>query len=210
MEQPVDTAASDVQLSRWLAEVAAGGSERQAAARQLHRVFQPRFLASMRHLGIPLDLAQDALQEAWLAVFRKAGDIRPGTRPSAFLWGFAGHARDDAMRKWMRRKGREVSDSQEAVTEEVEQSLAVLGTSSPETCHQLSDLRRCVERAFASFKRLHAVEAWLLYARHVEGWDLPQIAACRQSSEHAAAEFLSQARAKFRPLVRGCLDLRFG
>lgn len=155
-------------------------------------------------------MANDALQETWLAIFRKAGEIRPGTSPSAFLWGFAALAREDVMRKWMRRRGREVSDSQEIDIDEIDQSLELLSGPTPERSHQLADLRHCVARAFAAFKKLHANEAWLLYARHVEGWDLPQIAECRQSSEHAAVEFLSKARAKFRPLVRVCLELRFG
>lgn len=210
MDQRLNTASTDAQHDRWLAEVAAGGAERDPAAKQLHRAFQPKFLAAMRHHGIPPDMANDALQEAWLAIFRKAGEIRPGTSAAAFLWGFASLAREDAMRKWMRRRGREVSDSQDVDTGEVEQSLALLGGPTPETSRQLADLRQCVARAFAAFKQLHATEAWLLYARHVEGWDLPQIAECRQSSEHAAAEFLSKARIKFRPLVRTCLELRFG
>lgn len=188
--------------------MAAGGADGDAAAKQLHRAFQPKFLAAMRHHGIPIDIANDALQEAWLAIFRKAREIRPGTSPSAFLWGFASLARADALRRWLRRRDREVSSSQDGDDDEVEQSLASLACATPETSRQLADLRQCVARAFAAFKQLHAVDAWLLYARHVEGWELRQIAECRQSSEHAAAEFLSKARAKFRPLVRPCLALQ--
>jgi DNA-directed RNA polymerase specialized sigma24 family protein len=193
--------------TRWLAQVAAGGPAGDAAMRELFRVYQRRFQKSLRWRGLSEESALDATQQVWLDVTKKAGAFRPGATPSCWLWGFVDIALADALRK-RSRWGRTVSANDEAFADDVETSMADLTAPSPETLRALDAVRRCVRDAFAAFKRRHVDEAWLLYLREVEDWTLEQVAEFRRSTKHAAEEFLSKARRKFRPLVQPCLALR--
>jgi DNA-directed RNA polymerase specialized sigma24 family protein len=88
--------------TRLLAQVAAGGSARDVAMRALFDAYQTKFLKGLKWSGLPLEIAQEVMQEVWIAVMKKAADFRPGTAPSSWLWGFVENARHDALRKWLR------------------------------------------------------------------------------------------------------------
>ena len=189
----------------WLAQVAAGGSRRTAAWQKLYLRYHAAFIGKLQRF-VPRETANDLAQQVWIDVLAKAGDFRidAGT-PYSWLWGFV----RTSLTNWLGapdRKGRSVSADDESHAAEIAATLEAFTVPGPEAGHVLSAMHRCVRDAFDRFKRRHPQEAWLLYWRHVEDWSLDDIARFRASTVHAAAEFLSQVRRKFSPLIRPCLD----
>lgn len=190
----------------WLASIAAGGAPANAAMKALHQRYQAEFRAYLRRRGFRDADIDDITQRAWLDLARKAGSFARTGVPEAWLWGFLKHEMHDALRQDARLAARFMP-----ANDEVHDPLAtVAAPDTPEKAKSLRDLRDCVERAFSTFKRQHTHEAWWMYLRHVEDWDLDQVARHRGGSRHAAEVFLSRARRLFRDHVAPCLPLRAG
>lgn len=190
----------------WLAQVAAGGPRRMPALQQLYLRYHSAFIGRFQRF-VPLETAKDLAQQVWIDVLAKAGQFRTeaGT-PYTWLWSFV----RTALKHWLGapdRKGRSVSADDEAHAAEIAATQEAFTVPGPEAGHALSAMHRCVREKFDAFKRRYPQDAWLLYWRHVEEWSLEDIARFRESTVHAAAEFLSQVRRRFSPLVRPCLDL---
>lgn len=193
---------------RWLAQVAAGGTERSAAMEALFKAYQRRFKSRLGRFGVPHDQIQDATQEIWTAVLTKAHEFKPDQTPSAWLHGFV---EIELLRFWSRRRKaneRWQSDDDEAVAEQIEQAMVALSPPTPEDDLVFAAFRRCVQERFGWFKREHPEGAWLLYLRHVEDYTLEQLAQCHRSSVAATSQFLYEARHRFRPLLQKCKGLR--
>lgn len=197
-------AARHAQERGWLACIAVGGPPANAAMKALHQRYQADFRAYLRHRGFRDADIDDVTQRAWLDIARKAGRFDRTGVPEGWLWGFLKNAMLDALRQNARLAARFTPANDDAH----DPREAVAAPDTPEKAKALRDLRDCVERAFSAFKRQHAHEAWWMYLRHVEDWDLDQVAHHRGGSRHAAVEFLSRARRLFRQHVAPCLPLR--
>jgi RNA polymerase sigma factor (sigma-70 family) len=191
-----------------LARIARGAPEANSAMRTLFNRYQPRFRSHLRSRGFRDGDIDDATQRVWSDVARKAGKFSADGVPGAWLWGFFDIAKKDVIRANAQRGDRFVSANDDRQTSPSEQPSTESNAPSPEAQRSARDFNDCVQRAFAAFKRQHSNEAWWVYLRHVEEWDLDQIAEYRGSSSHAAAQFLSQARKGFRELLAPCRDLK--
>lgn len=188
----------------WLASIAVGGPPADVAMKALHERYQADFRAYLRRRGFREADIDDVTQRVWLDVARKAGRFARNGVPEAWLWSFLKNEMHDALRKDARLAARFTPANDETH----HASETAVASSTPEKAKALRDLRDCVERAFSAFKRQHAHEAWWMYLRHVEDWDLDQVARHRGGSRHAAEVFLSRARRLFRDHVAPCLPLR--
>jgi RNA polymerase sigma factor (sigma-70 family) len=189
----------------WLASVASGGAPANAAMKALFQRYQSRFRAHLRARGFADADMEDVTQRVWMAVAGKAHAFKQTGVPEAWLWGFLKNEKQEALR----RSGKEASRFSSANDDELIAPISGGALpNSPEATRAARDLRGCVDLAFADFKRRHGQVAWWMYLRHVEDWDLDQLARHRGCSRHAIEEFLSQARKLFRAYVRRCLELR--
>lgn len=193
------------QERRWLASIAVGGPAADAAMKALHLRYQRRFRTYLRYRGFREADIDDVTQRAWLDVTRKAGTFARSGVVEAWLWGFLKNAMHDELRRNARAAERFTSANDE---DEVGAADPAPTRSAQEKARALRDLRDCVERAFSAFKREHAHEAWWMYLRDVEDWNLDQVAHHRGGTLRAAAVFLSRARRLFRKHVAPCLELR--
>lgn len=193
-----------------LALVARGGPTANSAMRTLFVRYQGRFKSHLRSRGFRDADIDDVTQRVWGDVARKAGKFSADGVPGAWLWGFLDIAKKDVLRTNAQRGDRFVSGNDDRQTSPSEQPSMEANAPSPEAQRKERDFKDCVQRAFAAFKRQHSNEAWWVYLRHVEDWDLDQIARYRGSSPHAAAQFLSKARKEFRELLAPCIELKTG
>ena len=195
----------------WLNLIAQRQSSAAAGLQRLIERYRRLFRSELRRSGLRNEDIEDAMQNIWIDVMRRAPNFDPAEGPpGAWLSGFVTteiRRRRRANHQW---DSRIVStdDTQHAAA--VEKVMSAASERTPESIGALNDLKDCVQRVFAAFKLRHNDEAWWLYRRHVEEWDLEQVAKYRGSSPHAASQFLSQARKKFRELVAPCLELRHG
>jgi DNA-directed RNA polymerase specialized sigma24 family protein len=200
---------SRVQERGWLAAIAAGGPAGHAAMKALHLRYQRDFRAFLRHRGFGDADIDDITQRVWLDVARKAPTFVDTGVPEAWLWGFLKNEMHDELRRNARAASRFSPANDDATRTGAGDTITMASPGpTPEKAMSLRDLRDCVERAFVAFKRQQPHEAWWMYLRHVEDWDLDQVAHHRGGTKRAAAEFLSRARKLFRDHVAPCLELR--
>jgi len=211
-----------------LALAAQGGRAANAAMRTLFTRYQRRFKAHLRERGFGAADIDDTTQRVWADVWRKVGEFTAEGVPSHWLWGFFRNAKNDLLRKTAQRGERFISGDADAHTgahtdaktdanidfardcqTTAENSPAAPPTHpSPQAHREARDFRDCVQQAFAAFKRQQPDAAHWVYLRHVEEWDLAQIAEYRGCTPHAAAQMLSKARTAFGRLIAPCRDLQ--
>jgi RNA polymerase sigma-70 factor (ECF subfamily) len=106
------------ELTNALAGVAAGD---RAAFRRLYAEAAPKLLASARRISRNTAAAEDALQEAFVRVWRHAGDFDPAiASPMAWMTTIVRHAAIDIARKGAER----ISASSDAMDAELVERLA--------------------------------------------------------------------------------------
>lgn len=202
MEPQPQPPKQDQQEALWLQQVARGGSAANAALHSLQLAYnRSRFIPMLWKRGFSKHEREDILQEIWLAVFRSAGTFRPGATPSPWLCRIATNKADDALRQHYRKDMKNVSlDEESAATETAGEAHLSVQPVSRMTGDE------CVRSALDRFAEKHPEEGLLLFFFHLEGWSLEQVGEYRDSTAHAACEYLRQVRLKFSPFVEHCLD----
>lgn len=195
----------DVQEAQWMAQMAGGGRDADAALTCMYAVYGRLFVKRLTYLGLGVEDAQDAAQGLWMEVARAARRYESGTPVRLFLRGFLENARK---RHFQNLKALPPLDSaaDEVVAAHMELALQAMALSAADDVEYF-DFFRCVRRAFAQFEREHPALAGLLLLKHVEEWTLEEISReVGGTAEQVKAEVFS-ARNKFRPRVAGCLSL---
>ena len=133
----------------------AAGGDRQAF-RDLYKATAPKLLASIRRILRSTTTAEDAVQEAFVRIWRHAGDFDPRiASPMAWMTTIARHAAIDMVRKGAER----ISASSDAIDADVVERLAAPeSTGDPLASGRLAaclgkldeDRRRMVVLAYCS------------------------------------------------------------
>lgn len=199
-------AARAAEERNWIADVARGGEQGNGAMHKLFLRYRGPFRAKLRWRGLGEADIDDVMQKVWIDVAKKAATFSPEGLPRAWLWGFVKNKVKDYFRAQDRRGARFISANDEGAASSVANALS--SDPSPEAARARSDFNDCVQQAFAAFKQHHGDEAWWVYRRHVEDWDLNEIAKQQGKSPHAVSQALSMLRKALREFIAPCLELR--
>lgn len=139
------------------------------------------------------DLAQDSFVNAW----RGLAQFRGGSKLSTWLWTVARNAhlaqiRTQRPTDFMALDAEGEPIDPDSLTESSSEALTVQ--------------QDCVRRGFAAFHLEHPERAQVVYLAVVEGWTREELAEFLGRTPHAATEYLSQCRAKFKPYIECCHD----
>ncbi|MDA7980380.1 MAG: sigma-70 family RNA polymerase sigma factor [Pirellulales bacterium] len=172
--------------------LAAQAGDRQAFG-ELARRFQPRLMNYLRHRILHQSMAEDAIQETFLAAFQAINRFDARWQISTWLFTIARRKAG----KLIQRTARSESDASDL--------------------HQISDVARTAER-IAGDKEAHS-QIWLtarnvlsheqftaLWVYYVEGLDAKQTALVLGKSYASARAILARARHTIRPHLRGWQD----
>ena len=137
--------------------------------------------------AVSVELAQDV----FISALRGLADFRGQSKLSTWMWTIARHVLLAHLRS---PKPLDVADHDDALIDGLTDSAA----------DPLREEYLCVRHGFALFSREHPERAQVLYLAIVEGWTREELAEHLGRSTHAATEYLSQCKAKFRPYVEKC------
>ncbi len=193
----------------WLCLIAQGPPAANAAMKELVRRYVGDFRKRLRKWGFAGAEVDDAMQRVWIDVVAKAALYDPSKSPPK-VW-LNGFVNNELLRTWEIETATRklfVSDGDERQAAAISRAESQLVVESPESGKAARELAECVQRAFGVFKRQRSNDAFWLYLRELEEWDIATIAMYRQSSEGATRQFLSNARRLLRPHLAPCLELR--
>jgi RNA polymerase sigma-70 factor (ECF subfamily) len=167
-----------------------------ARERELEALYHSHFgkiAGYFQRCGQSPAVAHELAQDTFVSALRALADFRGQSKLSTWLWSIArnvllGHLR---------------SPRPLDVAEHDDELLAAL-TDSP--TDRLRDECLCVRHGFALFSREHPERAQVIYLAIVEGWTREELAEFLGRSTHAATEYLSQCKAKFRPYIENCRE----
>jgi RNA polymerase sigma-70 factor, ECF subfamily len=173
--------------------VAATSAARERELELLYRTHYSRVVGYFLRCGQPQSVAVELAQDTFVSALRGLADFRGQSKLSTWLWTIArnvllGHVRTP--------RPLDVADHDDALIDGLTDSLAP----------HLKDDCLCVRQGFALFSRDHPERAQVLYLAIVEGWTREELAEHLGRSTHAATEYLSQCKAKFRPYVEKCRE----
>lgn len=138
--------------------------------------------------------AEDLTQEVFARALRALGQFRGGSKMSTWLWTIAQNLLLEHRRK------RTVD-----VAEHDGEPIDVDSLSNPPDPH-LMDRNDCVRRGFRAFSIDHPERAKVIFLALVEEFSRDELADLLGRSSHAATEYLSQCKAKFKAYIRHCHD----
>jgi RNA polymerase sigma-70 factor (ECF subfamily) len=173
--------------------VAASPISRERELEALYRTHYTRVVGYFLRCGQSQGVAVELAQDTFVSALRGLADFRGQSKLSTWLWTIArnvllGHVRTP--------RPLDVADHDDELIDGL--------TDSP--APHLKDDCLCVRRGFALFSRDHPERAQVLYLAIVEGWTREELAEHLGRSTHAATEYLSQCKAKFRPYVENCRE----
>ena len=174
--------------------LALSGSGRAAAVESLYRRYAPRFTAYLRRRGLSAADAEDAVQEAFIRLIRRAEGFAPQGRGSAWIWTVARSAWLDLARKPARDLVADATDGE------------AHGAASPDKAANLS-FEDCVEGQLSRFSLAYPEGGQAISWAAVDGLPTAEIATLLGRSAGAAREFLSQTRKRLREYLDPCLGM---
>jgi len=172
-----------------------------AALRQeleaLYRSHFGKVLGYFIRCGMGEALAREQAQEVFLNAWRALDKFRGQSKLSTWLWTIAQHQ--------LLNRRRQNHPTELAALQPDGEPL------DPDSLSESSDpalilQRDCVRRGFMAFHRDHPERAQVIYLAIVEGWTREELGEYLGRTPHAATEYLSQCRAKFRPYIECCDD----
>jgi RNA polymerase sigma-70 factor (ECF subfamily) len=137
--------------------------------------------------------AAELAQDVFIAALRGLVEFRGQSKLSTWMWTIA---RNVLLAHLRSPKPLDVADHEDALIDGLTDSVA----------DHLKEEHLCVRHGFAIFSREHPERAQVLYLAIVEGWTREELADFLGRSAHAATEYLSQCKAKFRPYIENCRD----
>ena len=167
----------------------------QAELESLYKSHFGKLLGYFMRCGCTEAAARDLVQDSFVNAWRGLAQFRGGAKLSTWLWTVARNAHLAQIRT------QRPTDymALDAVGEPIDpDSLSDSGSGA------LTPQQDCVRRGFAAFHRDHPERAQIVYLAVVEGWTREELADFLGRTPHAATEYLSQCRARFRPYIEGC------
>lgn len=161
----------------------------------LYRSHFGKVVGYFQGCGLSAAVAQDLAQDVFMQVWRAAGGFRGEAKVSTWMWQIARNLFVDHLRTKPDRMTPALADDGEPIDPDM------LPSSFDERVEAQHD---CIRRGFAAFHRDHPERAQVLYLAVIEGWRREELAEFLGRSVHAATEYLSQCRQKFRPYVEYC------
>lgn len=150
--------------------------------------------AYYRRSGVHDAAAEDLTQEAFARALRALAQFRGGSKMSTWLWTIA----QNLLLEHRRKATPEIAEHDGEPIDVDSLSLA------PE--RHLIDRDDCVRRGFRAFGLAHPERAETIFLAVVEEYTRGELAAFLGRSTHAATEYLSQCKAKFKAFIRHCHD----
>jgi RNA polymerase sigma-70 factor, ECF subfamily len=150
--------------------------------------------AYFRRSGVGDAQAEDLTQETFARALRALGAFRGDAKLSTWLWTIA----QNLLLEHRRRPSllRAEHDGE---------PVDVDSLSAPADPHHM-DRDDCVRRGFEAFSRDHPERAQVIFLALVEEFTRDELAAFLGRSTHAATEYLSQCKAKFKAYIGHCHD----
>lgn len=177
------------------APAAAGSADDpRAELEALFRTHAVKLKAYYRRSGVGDAAAEDLTQEAFARALRALGQFRGGAKLSTWLWTIAQNLLLEHRRK----------PSFEQAQHDGE-PVDVDSLTLPVDPH-LMDRNDCVRRGFRAFSQDHPERAQVIFLAMVEELTREELAAFLGRSTHAATEYLSQCKAKFKAYIAHCHD----
>ena len=158
----------------------------------LYRSHGSRVVGYFQRQGQSEQAALDLTQETFINAWRGLSQFNGRSKLSTWLWAIAKNALLADVR------GRK-PDQVEANHSAIDPDSLSYGDS-----RHLNPLCDCVRRGFAAFSVDHPERAEVVYLAVVEGWTREELASHLGRSLHAATEYLSQCKARFRPYIEDC------
>lgn len=188
---------SETPDSELIVQLAAPESRREAA-RGLHRRYAGRFQAYLQRRGLDHASAEDAVQEAFIRLIRRAETFAPGPQGEAsaraWIWAVARSV-------WLDLQKRPALD-----TVSLEEGGAAEQGSAPDVA-QLSDYQDCVHGQLARFAQDSPEASQAILWAAVDGLPSGEIGLLLGRSAGATREFLSQTRKRLREYLQPCFGL---
>lgn len=148
--------------------------------------------AYYRRSGLGDAGAEDLTQEVFTRALRAMAQFRGGSKMSTWLWAIA----QNLLLEHRRKRSIEI-----AVHDGEPVDVDTL------TVHHdphLIDRNDCVRRGFEAFSNDHPERAQVIFLAMIEEFTREELAEFLGRSTHAATEYLSQCKAKFRAYIRHC------
>lgn len=174
--------------------VALQGAQRSPAVDLLYRRYAGRFAAYLRRRGMAPADVEDAVQEAFIRLIRRAASFHPQGQGAAWIWTVARSAWLDLLRKPQLDMVSDLS----ALPEDT--------AIAPERA-DASQFQDCVDGQFSRFASAYPESAQAISWAAVDGLAATQIAELLGRTPGAAREFLSQTRKRLREYLEPCLGL---
>jgi RNA polymerase sigma factor (sigma-70 family) len=218
-------AAQRAEQSHWMARIAARGEDGVRAMAQLFAAYERRTVRRLQwRFRLDEREAEDVWQEAAMDAWENAWRFRPGDDLAPWLMVLAKNRALKLLdRAWRRHRNDlgehdgasvEGDDAGTAASEDDSPPVSVAAPSGTAATgfagnesRRNMDADRCTDLGLEKFELQHPIEARWLFARDLEGRDVPSLAAEMGCSETAARQRLRLMRQKLKPFLEHCRQL---
>ena len=171
---------------------ASGPDAYRAELEALFGTHAAKLKAYYRRSGVSDAGAEDLMQEAFARALRALGQFRGGAKLSTWLWTIA----QNLLLEHRRKRSPEIAEHD---GEPVDVDTL--------TVHQdphLMECNDCIRRGFEAFSKDHPERAQAIFLALVEELTREELAEFLGRSTHAATEYLSQCKARFKAYIQHC------
>ena len=145
-----------------------------------------------RAAGIHDALARELAQDTFMLAFRGLPKFKRDAKMSTWLWAIATNVLATQRRS---AKPHDLASAEEPLDPDV---------LTAERDGRLTDCQDCVRRGLAAFSADHPDRAQAVYLAVVLEYSTQELAEELGRTPHAAAEYLSQCKARLRPYIKNC------
>ncbi len=169
---------------------AQGDLQRELAA--LYRTRGHKLVGYFKYKGQSEEVARDLTQETFINALNGLRSFHGNSTLATWLWAIA----KNVLLAHVRSRKPDQADADAAAFDPDSLSNGLSAHLNP--------LCDCVRRGFAAFSIAHPERAEVVYLAVIEGWTREELAHHLGRTLHAATEYLSQCKARFRPYIETC------
>ena len=166
--------------------------KRRCELETLYNTHCGKVAGHFRAAGIGDALAKELAQDTFERALRGLPQFKREAKMSTWLWTIAGNVLATHRRS---------AKPHDLVSDEEPMDPDVL---TSERDGRLTDCEDCVRRALAAFSADHPDRARVIYLSVMQEYSTQELALELGRTPHAAAEYLSQCKARFRPYIKNC------
>lgn len=164
----------------------------RAQLEALYGTHAAKLKAYYRRSGVGDANAEDLTQEAFARALRALGQFRGGSKMSTWMWAIA----QNLLLEHRRKRSIEFSEQD---GEPIDVDSLIIHQDA-----RLMDCNDCIRRGFAAFSKDHPERAQVIFLAMIEEFTREELAEFLGRSTHAATEYLSQCKARFKDYIRHC------